>query len=141
MEWNPAYSTGIEEIDAQHKKLLSLFSMVVRASEDPEAWGDVRLLAKDLRQFAEFHFKFEEALMRVFRFPGWEAHALVHQSFLTQCDARLNKSLIEGGDAQDEVLEFLSAWVTNHILKADMEYSKLIRDKLQRCQQSDEVFA
>jgi len=135
MEWKNAYSTGIDEIDAQHKRLLRHFSILVEASQDPEAWGDVHRLASDLRQFAEFHFKFEEALMRLFQYPGWETHALVHQSFLTQCDARLSKSLNEGGAAQDEVLLFLTNWVTNHILKADMDYSKMILNKLRQCEE------
>ena len=133
MDWKEEYSTGIDEIDIQHKKLLRHFSMIVEASADQETWGDIHHMASELRKFAEFHFKFEEALMRVFHFPGWETHALVHQSFLNQCDVRLAKSLKEGGDAKDEVLEFLTNWVTNHILKADMEYSKLIQGKLQLC--------
>lgn len=121
MEWKDVYSLGIEEIDTQHRELISLFKRIVETAETGARWDTVHYQVMDLRRFAEFHFEFEEALMRMYGYRELDDHALSHQAFFTrlnEIEHSTNKDYV-----QKEMLRFLSDWLMKHILVADKSYA------------------
>jgi hemerythrin len=125
MEWKHEYSTGIQEIDDQHKTLLAHFSGIEQASLNQEGWDSIHYKLLSLRQFTEFHFKFEEAVMRMFGFPDIEQHRIQHQYYLNKIDSKLQKSITN--EIRDEVVTLLKEWIVEHICKSDQEYVRHIK--------------
>ena len=121
MEWKDEYSMGIEEIDTQHRELISLFNRIVTNANAGARWDAVHYQVMDLRRFAEFHFEFEEALMRMYGYKDLDEHAQTHRAFF----ARLNEIeyLANKDYVQKEMLRFLSDWLMKHILVADKSYA------------------
>lgn len=124
MKWLPEYSVGIAEIDDQHQELLSLFNRVTATILEAENWSDVHYRLMELRRFSEFHFEFEEALMRMFAFPELESHAAEHSAFFQRID-RIERSAVTD-KVKAEVVKFLFNWLTRHILGSDAAYARHI---------------
>lgn len=122
MDWKISFSIGVEEIDSQHRELIDLFRSIVASIEAGDSWSDTHYRIVDLRRFAEFHFQFEEGLMRMFGYPQAEAHAGNHKDFFTRLEAIERISLQDS--VHEEMVKFLYDWLTDHILHCDKEYAR-----------------
>jgi hemerythrin-like metal-binding protein len=124
MQWKTEYSIGIEEIDEQHKELINLFSSVADAVSAEMKWSEIHFRIVTLRNFATFHFEFEEALMRLFGYAENQAHAEFHRGFFAKLSAFESHSIHEG--VKGEVVKLLCDWLFGHILTSDKDYAKHI---------------
>jgi hemerythrin len=125
MEWRPEYCVGIEEIDNQHRTLVSHFTRVEEAINEDKGWSDLHFALHALAEYAKYHFHFEESLMRLFGFDGVEQHALQHKFYADKLSKKLTKTL--NSDIEHEVLQMLGDWVINHINGSDVEYVQHIK--------------
>lgn len=124
MMWKDEYSVGLEEIDSQHKELLDLFSRLMASVNGGRTWSEIHFRIVELRNFADFHFEFEEALMRMFDYPGIDNHANSHRGFFDKLDAIERTSILN--QVQDEIIELLFYWLSYHIMSGDKAYAKHI---------------
>lgn len=124
MEWLPAYSVHIEEIDAQHKELLGHFSAIGAAITQKNSWAETHFEIVALREFAHFHFRFEDALMRLYACPEREQHNRIHQKFFRTLESYEELSLHHQNHR--EVLTFFETWLLNHIQGDDRAYAQRI---------------
>jgi hemerythrin len=124
MKWETAYSVGIEEIDNQHKELLRLFSVVQDTVNADQGWSAIHFSILEVTDFARFHFRFEEALMRLYAFPDFENHCNAHLRILADADRLVGESLRD--DASSEVANFLRNWLITHIQGSDRSYAQHI---------------
>lgn len=124
MEWLPAYSVHIEEIDTQHKELLVHFSAIGAAIAQNRSWAETHFEIVALREFAHFHFRFEDALMRLYACPDREQHNRIHQQFFRTIEAYEESSLHKQNDG--EVLAFFQTWLLKHIQGDDRAYAQRI---------------
>ena len=82
LDWSDEYSINVAEIDSQHKKLLEHVNRLhagVEAQIDKE---DLRQLLLDLVEYAQFHFGFEEKLMREHGMEHMKRHHKEHKLLL-----------------------------------------------------------
>lgn len=124
MKWKNEYSLGIQEIDDQHRLLLSSFSVIEEAINLKQGWSNVHFSILGLKELASMHFTFEEALMRLFSYPEAKAHRGDHEYFFARLAEIENHSL--RNSAERELLEFLREWLTSHILHTDADYARYI---------------
>jgi len=124
MQWSDTYSVGIEEIDNQHKELLRLFSIVEHAVQMKQGWSTIHYGLIEVRAFAQFHFKFEEALMRLYGFPDTVDHGQAHERILKRTEVVERASLQI--DAEEKVMNFFRDWLIDHIQGADRGYAQYI---------------
>lgn len=124
MKWKNEYSLGIEEIDDQHRLLLSSFSVIEEAISLKQSWSNVHYSIVGLIDLARMHFTFEEALMRLFAYPEAKEHRKEHEYFFVKLAEIENNSLRNASEGQ--LLEFLREWLTSHILKTDAGYARHI---------------
>jgi hemerythrin-like metal-binding protein len=129
--WKDEYSLGIEKIDRQHQHLIEIVNKII---DQPLSLGDTDLTANTIKEmvcYARQHFADEEKLMRRYGYPNLEAHKKEHNYFIdTNADLAIgfmNNKNTTGG----EIAEFLSIWLTNHILKTDMKYKELLLKRMQ----------
>lgn len=121
MKWANEYSIGIEEIDNQHKELLALFSAVEDQVKTDQGWSAVHYSILKVIDFARFHFRFEEALMRLYGYPDYEQHCKDHRRILVQADEIISDSL--RASAQDDVATYFRDWLVKHIQGSDRGYA------------------
>ena len=124
MQWKDEYSLGIAEIDAQHRELLSLFGRISQGIVAGASWSDLHYRVSELRQFADFHFAFEEGLMRMFGFPGVQEHTSAHRALFSKLDDMERRSVTS--NVERELLQFLVTWLIQHIQADDRDYSRHI---------------
>ena len=128
IEWNPSYSVGDAEIDAQHRKLLEVINQL-GALISGEVEGSV-LSPQDifdrLAEYVTSHFAFEERLMTDAGYPPdkVDAHRAQHRRILK--DLQGFEAHMESGDPETmrELLPFLYGdWLVNHICVSDADYA------------------
>jgi hemerythrin-like metal-binding protein len=122
IEWGEQFSVGVAILDDQHKQLIGMINCLIDNQEarvDSEPVADV---LQTMTQYAAYHFKTEERLMEKFDYPQYASHQTAHTEFKAKTarfcmDAIAHKNALAG-----EVLTYLSAWLTHHILESDMKY-------------------
>jgi hemerythrin-like metal-binding protein len=124
MEWNEKYSTGIREIDDQHRMMLHRFAAIDQSIKLDRGWSDTHYAIVELLQLARTHFSLEEALMRMFGYPETEAHRRQHQEFFLKLESFERQTLNKSADP--EMGDFLREWLAAHMLESDCGYVRHI---------------
>ena len=130
MEWEPRFLIGIEDIDAQHRQIFSLFQRLTEVSQESSNFNEVLQILQELTSFATEHFEAEETLMRETHFPDYLPHANEHLEFKEKV-LQFCKSAIEDSSAKflSDLVVFIQNWLENHLLKMDMAYVEHIKRK------------
>lgn len=124
MEWGERFTVGVAILDDQHKELIRIINSLVdcqHATADSEPVADV---LQNMTQYAAHHFKTEERLLEEYDYPQYASHQAEHTAFKAKTarfcmDAIAHKNALAG-----DVLNYLSAWLTSHILESDMKYKE-----------------
>lgn len=122
--WRDEYSTGIVEIDDQHKELIKRFGLVEDAVANRQGWSELHFAILGILRYADFHFQFEEALMRLYGFPQIESHVREHRRILQAAEIFIDESLRQGALA--DVAQFYRDWLATHIQMDDRHYAEFI---------------
>lgn len=117
------YMTDIPLIDKEHKELFRIIGDVHRIIVDEfvtDKYDEIVRLLEELKDYTKFHFQDEEIYMESISYSGLEAQKRAHDAFVT----RLEEMDLEHIDAHqqetlEEILEFLTEWLINHILNSD----------------------
>lgn len=128
MEWKSEYSVGIREIDEEHKLLLGYIARLDAAREDRQRDVAVYYALGELDEYVRVHFTVEEVIMRVFGYPGRDAHVRAHRSFAEYVKSMQKAALKR--DTRDEISAFLKDWLVNHIMAADRQYADFLRARV-----------
>lgn len=132
--WSENFETHIELIDTQHKKLVSILNDLCVAVNDHEINSEtLENILKQLLDYTDYHFADEEQLMTEAGIS--EKHALVHKmehrSFIYDVKRMGNYFLssdIEVVKNGEKLVEFITAWLTYHILGIDKVLVAQIND-------------
>ena len=126
VEWKNDYSVGIDSIDHQHKKLLSLINQLQTAVD--YSTGDVfeREALDELVDYTKTHFVYEEGLMSDNGYPDFEAHKMQHEKMFAKVTEVLAEYEEDHDSAMANAAEYLRDWLINHINGTDKEYSSYL---------------
>lgn len=124
-DWNDGLSVGIESIDNDHKKLLSLINELSNAILKNHASNVIENVFLQLEEYVVVHFEREEALMEKCHYPGIENHIKQHQIFIQKVP-ELKYKLLKADSAKicQEVNVFLYDWLMNHIIGEDLDFTQ-----------------
>ena len=130
IEWGERFSVGVAVLDEQHKELIRMINSLIdnqHAGADSEAMVDV---LEKMTEYAAYHFRTEERLFSEYEYPQHASHNAEHTEFKTKA-ARFCMDAIAGKNGlAREVLRYLSAWLTSHILLSDMKYKPFFAAKI-----------
>ncbi len=120
--WAEGFSVGVSEMDNQHKKLIAMINRLIaepKATVQSETISD---LLNDMINYAQEHFRDEEALMSEHSYPFKDLQTEQHKSFIKRTVDFCSAS--EGGVdiVPQAMLEYLKGWLIHHILEQDMKY-------------------
>jgi len=128
-QWREAFRVGDGVVDEQHKRLFSLLAGLYQDIHSQQAQLAVQVALQELVDYTQHHFADEEALMRSIDYPEYASHKALHDGLMAQVGemhARCQSGL---EDMSIELLEFLSAWLTQHILEHDRAVGRFLRTR------------
>ncbi len=111
------YSTGIREIDEQHKLLFDAMNGL-RLSNENTHWD----LVMAIETYALTHFEAEEKYMQEYNYPFYWSHKDKHSEFLKKY--RILKSLYTNEELSNNFVSklssFVESWILDHYQEEDM---------------------
>ena len=123
--WRDAYSIGVADLDRQHQGLIALINQLVDCREAQSAGSSAVFheILSGLFDYAQVHFKAEEAHLHRIGYPHIAAHELEHAVFV---ETVTSFSLAAVGGVLDlaGVHRYLREWLLGHILESDMQYRR-----------------
>jgi hemerythrin len=123
VEWKDEYSVDIQELDEQHKCLISIMNELYTALANKSERDLIADVLNKLIEYTKVHFAVEETLMRIFHYEDYEAHKAIHDDIVAKVVDYHGK--FQGGDDKVgmELLLFLKEWLFDHINKVDKAYT------------------
>nr|WP_281411996.1 bacteriohemerythrin [Motiliproteus sediminis] len=126
--WSKGLATQIDDIDDQHKRLISIYNQLheaLRTGQGPEVMGHI---LESLVEYTATHFQFEEALFSHSDYPDTEQHKDQHAKLLAQLDTLRKRHAGGNPEVMADILAFLRNWLLNHIMGSDMDYVPHVKD-------------
>ncbi|MEY4591175.1 MAG: hypothetical protein RIR18_70 [Pseudomonadota bacterium] len=120
------FLVGISEIDEEHQQLFDCLDRLISAVGGKFESSQAFDALEKLSEYTRTHFRVEECLMRLFLYPGLEAHQKQHATFIEEIENLRSRIISE--DISTQMIGFLLDWLINHIQKVDTIYAKYIED-------------
>lgn len=127
--WHEGFETGIDEIDNQHKQLISLLNKLADSLTQDESF-EVEDTFKELGNYAMYHFESEELIWNEYIKSDLltNNHKEFHASFLPKVqeikESNKDKSIYV---IAEEILLFLIRWLAFHIIDEDKRLALIIK--------------
>lgn len=119
LEWTDSLSLGIETIDAEHRKLVSLSNDLI-ASVRTGNKDKIKKCFQQLREYTVVHFNNEEQYMEQIRYPDMSSHKQEHIELKNRVK-QYQESLYRYADVDPrDVQEFIKHWLIDHVIYTDM---------------------
>jgi hemerythrin len=128
--WNKErMTTGVEEIDKQHQELIRHFNAFHNALAQGRAKEIAVHTMAFVADYAEWHFKKEEACMRDYRCPAAGANLAAHNAL--RMELTKGKSRVKNGQMETVDLLGLNAmlgnWIQDHICILDVKLRETLK--------------
>ncbi len=132
LKWTESLSTGVDELDKQHKELFERFNAFLAAMAPDKRQKEMDETLTFLEEYVLEHFGNEESYMEHYDYPKSESHKSLHAEFKGKLKEIREKFNSEGTGLglMVETNRFLSNWLVNHICLVDKELGDFLSDKL-----------
>lgn len=121
MQWTPDLSTGVEEIDNQHKELITRINNLLSAMQQAKGTEELTSTVRFLDDYVTKHFAAEGRYMTKYGYPGFTAHKNEHDRFVSEFTA-LKSAIQAQGPTTVLVLQVqkkVCDWLVQHISRTD----------------------
>lgn len=118
--WGQVLSIEVDEIDEDHRKLVNIFNILNHAVMDGESPDYLAAVLEELVNCTVWHFSHEERLMLKYGYEEIDEHRAAHRELIKGAKALQQKILQADNKVEDENIEYLESWLTEHILTEDM---------------------
>ena len=127
--WTDDFSTGIDVIDGQHKRIIHYINQLTDAQnlKDPELTREVLI---NLIDYTFSHFAFEESLMDEAGYIAANIHKQTHESFREKIKYFQQKHN-DGVDVANDLTQLLNILLMNHIAEDDNSYAPVVKENIQ----------
>ena len=124
--WEPKFETQISLIDSQHKVLFNLINELFNAMKLGKSNSILSETLTELINYTNYHFKAEEELMEEYNYVNLEQHKKEHKACVQKVLFFYQRFIVDEAALSIEILEFLTDWLTDHILIKDQNFTKTI---------------
>lgn len=113
----------IETIDYQHHYFFKLAGRILESLREGQDSGYLRELLSELNEFAKFHFRSEERLMKFVDYPDYENHRKEHMDLLQKLSINEGELSLEFTEEKiHQFFKFLTNWFKNHTETVDKKF-------------------
>lgn len=130
--WNESLETGIIELDIQHRNLFNIFKILRDAIENKKSSLVIKYILEEVERYGAYHIDAEESILRKYHVLS-EEHYRQHEDF-KKIVGEFKEKYITTHDQilAEEISVYLYNWVTNHIMKIDMEDIRLLNEEFKK---------
>lgn len=129
--WDESFSTGIEEIDSQHKDFIKIIQRLEILRRQDSSQEFVRRVLLELLKYTEYHFVSEENMMIVIGYPWLLVQQREHTRLLRTLNYKID-ALQESLETLDDTIHFLTQWTIHHIKKEDGKIGDFVNERMNR---------
>jgi hemerythrin len=122
IEWTPALSIGVDELDREHKAFFALINHLGAAMSRGCGTAELSALATLLQAHADRHFAHEEAEMELYAYPGLAAHRAEHGEVVDMLDELADRTSTGSPGLALAYSQLLSEWLLDHVATTDMKF-------------------
>ena len=121
--WNEGMSVGVDAIDEDHKKIISVLAKLVDSKNTQASLAVVEETFSELEHYVIQHFTKEEALLEKIGYKEIEAHRRSHLAFVEKIAVLKQQWLSQNSDEiSSEITDYLQRWLLEHILQEDLDF-------------------
>ena len=129
IKWSDRFSTGVTEMDNQHKVLIDFVNKLDSAMKTGKGKQVVGDILDGLIAYTGNHFKAEEELLTTHGYGDYPQQKAEHEKLVGQA-LEIQKDFHGGKPVNTiELMDFLKDWLTNHIQKMDKQYGPFLNSK------------
>ena len=122
-EMKDEYLTGIESIDAEHRRLFELAEAAYQLTINEfivDKYDQLSDILDELKSYALTHFENDEKYMQEHNYKGFLSQLAAHNEFRERIsDLSLDRNDDNTEEIVQEVLAFVTDWLVNHIYYSD----------------------
>jgi len=127
-EWSDAYAVDVPKVDEEHRQIFRLCDDLQRAMMAGAPSSEVQLIVDHLVIHAAKHLSHEERMMREAGYGLYAWHRRQHHTARARIKV-LERRIRRGDrDAAIDLLDFLFAWLTDHIRLTDRMMGAYLRN-------------
>lgn len=127
MKWQDSWNSGHMEIDSQHKKLLRLVNSIIETIFKEESYEVLGNKLSNLLEHLEYHFEYEERLLRELGYEYEEDHRWLHKELIKKLNDLIEKQKNVGDITHSDIFEFIvGELVVEHLVKEDYKFFELL---------------
>ncbi len=129
IQWSEDLSSGVADIDAQHKELILRINTLLEACEKQKGIAEIGRYMAFLMEYVAYHFAAEEREMSTYGYPGFKRHEEEHERFKREINA-LNNEIRATGPRMTLVQTTLwasSEWFIRHVKGTDREMAQFLK--------------
>jgi len=123
--WKKEYAIGIDEIDIQHERLLSVIKTIFELSEKTTDDNRINNLLEELVRGLQFHFDSEELMMKTYNYPYISEQKMQHE-LMRRNTFRLIEEVKQNRTILIQLLFNLEKWFIEHDNDFDKEFGKYV---------------
>ncbi len=127
--WKEIYSVHVAALDRQHQSLFSTINELNDALAKGQGSEVIDRVLNKLVVYTTTHFASEEGLMEKYHFPGLAEHRLKHQELRTRVDEFVKEHEAGKVGVPADLILFLQAWLREHILGTDHQYTAFLNSR------------
>lgn len=127
--WTDSMSTGVAEVDAQHKELLDAVNSLGEAMQTGKGKAEIESILTFAGHYAQKHFTCEEQYFDQYDCPDKTQNKDAHAQFVERFTA-LMAEFQEQGESfalMMRIYNELSTWLVQHILGVDTKLRPYVK--------------
>lgn len=122
LEWREEYSTGIEDVDYEHRELIDLINgLYTRLSKKGSGITVLEFLG-EIYTRASAHFALEEKVMRERKYDQYEDHKEDHERLLDEIRDIMDDYEDQAFFDEQAFAESLNRWFSDHFRTKDARF-------------------
>ena len=129
INWTERLKLEIRGIDDDHFILVSLVAELEEALHAGRGRETLRQALANLVCYMKMHFRREERILKVHRYPLYEAHKAQHDSFARQILEFTGDYETEKRDITADVVTYLRQWIVSHVMSSDRKYAAYLQER------------
>lgn len=129
IKWSEKFVIGITRIDNQHMEMIRIVNELHESMKTGKGQDKLFETMMFLLKYTADHFITEEAMMKHYGYPEYEAHRAEHLALIKDVKELLEQ--IEKGKSllTLKIANFLAEWVKDHILANDLKLGAFLKNK------------
>ncbi len=127
IQWKSEYSVGVDDIDAQHQRLISIINRLAQTRDEAMTSDELFAILSDLVDYSDYHFRTEDNYMMENEYPLFLSHRKEHLAYMKKMGSMVQSHKNKKPGLFEEMLSYLSQWWQTHITESDLRYARYIQ--------------